>query len=67
MLLIADSGSTKTTWCLCDDTVENRLVVETQGINPVHQTEEQIRGVLVDELLPAYGDRLPHCRIKFYY
>ena len=58
MLLIADSGSTKTTWCLCDDAASMRLVVETQGINPVHQSEEQIRGVLIDELLSAYGDRL---------
>lgn len=51
MILIADSGSTKTDWCLCD----NGLVIQhiqTQGINPYHQSGEVIEQVLIDELLP---------------
>lgn len=51
MFLIADSGSTKTDWCLCKKgTVLNNL--QTQGINPYHQSEEAIEGVIREELLP---------------
>lgn len=51
MYLIADSGSTKTDWCLCmDNSLE--IIIQTQGINPYHQTEEAIELVLAEELLP---------------
>ena len=51
MILIADSGSTKTDWCLCKkDTV--LCTIQTQGINPYHQSEEAIEEVLRTELLP---------------
>lgn len=54
MILIADSGSTKTDWCLCKQgTVV--LNIQTQGINPYHQTEESIEQVLREELLPQLG------------
>ena len=43
MVLIADSGSTKTDWS---------VGCSTQGITPVHQTEEQILQILRTELLP---------------
>lgn len=51
MILIADSGSTKTDWCLADG---ERVMsdVTTQGINPFHQSEEQINLILDEELLP---------------
>lgn len=51
MYLIADSGSTKTDWCLCNQgtVLQN---IQTQGINPYHQSEEAIETVLRDELLP---------------
>lgn len=51
MILIADSGSTKTDWCLCH---EGNIVsaIQTQGINPYHQSEEAIEMVLREELLP---------------
>ena len=51
MFLIADSGSTKTDWCLCNKGA-SILRIQTQGINPYHQTEEAIEQVLFDELLP---------------
>lgn len=52
-ILIADSGSTKTDWVLlAEGQVAGRL--QTQGINPFHQTEENMRAVLTGELLPAY-------------
>ena len=51
MYLIADSGSTKTDWCLCNQgtVLQN---IQTQGINPYHQSEEAIETVLREELLP---------------
>lgn len=48
--LVADSGSTKTDWAL------GGLRLKTQGINPVHQTDEDVRKILNDELLPQLGD-----------
>lgn len=50
MILIADSGSTKTAWCL----VENqKTMLYTQGINPYQQNEEEICSILRNELLPT--------------
>lgn len=51
MILIADSGSTKTDWCLCKKGTAPSTI-QTQGINPYHQTEEAIEAVLREELLP---------------
>lgn len=51
MILIADSGSTKTDWCLCKDGTILQSI-QTQGINPYHQSEEAIEQVLTEELLP---------------
>lgn len=48
-ILIVDSGSTKTDWCLAE--VGQALAsTTTQGINPIHQTDEQIRQILSEEL-----------------
>ena len=51
MILIADSGSTKTDWALlsASDAVER---FQTQGINPVHQNRVLIADILRSELLP---------------
>lgn len=51
MILIADSGSTKTDWVLVN---EGRISASchTQGINPFHQSEEEIARILGGELLP---------------
>ncbi len=53
MILIADSGSTKTDWCLADETKRSHLSIT--GINPFFQTDDQkilSREVLNDFLLP---------------
>ncbi|MBO4674201.1 MAG: ATPase [Bacteroidaceae bacterium] len=50
MILVADSGSTKTAWCLTEDSSN---VIYTQGINPFQQTEEDIISVLRHELMPS--------------
>ncbi len=58
MYIIADSGSTKTDWCAVDK--NDGLVkvnVQTSGINPIHQKDEDIRVVLEKELLPALGEQ----------
>lgn len=45
MVLIAESGSTKTQWCaLTIDQAEN--LVNTQGINPVLQSSDEIEGII---------------------
>ncbi|MDO5446438.1 MAG: ATPase [Prevotellaceae bacterium] len=49
--LIADSGSTKTDWCVADNG-EATLRVATQGITPIHQTEDEIRHIIIEELCP---------------
>ena len=56
MKLIADSGSTKTDWVLTDG---RGIVaqVQTQGINPFHQAEDDISRILQKELLPLLA---PH-------
>lgn len=51
MILIADSGSTKTDWCLA----ENSVILEhvfTNGINPFYQTEGGITRELELSLIP---------------
>ena len=54
MKLIADSGSTKTDWCLVDQKVVMARV-ETQGINPFFQTDHEMARILTEELLPSLG------------
>ena len=50
MNLIADSGSTKTAWCLsCGNQIIKQF--ETAGINPFFQTEEEITAQLKETLL----------------
>ncbi|WP_295122322.1 N-acetylglucosamine kinase [uncultured Chitinophaga sp.] len=48
--LIADSGSTKTEWCLLNG--ENQTTIHTQGVSPYFQTLEQIAGIFSGELQP---------------
>ena len=64
MILIADSGSTKTDWCLAKEGKAVKNIV-TQGINPYHQDKETIDRIVTDELITALGDDVPD-RIVFY-
>ena len=54
MILIADSGSTKTDWALISPSVlsSQLSVLSSQGLNPVHQSRETILQILRSELLP---------------
>lgn len=51
MILIADSGSTKTDWCVVE---HGQLVrqVFTKGTNPFFQTEEEISNEIATALIP---------------
>ena len=51
MMLIADSGSTKTDWCvILDNTPIKRI--GTKGLNPFFQSEEEIQQELTHSFLP---------------
>ena len=51
MILIVDSGSTKTDWCLLASSGKTTHV-QTEGMNPYQQTREQLRWVVGECLLP---------------
>ena len=51
MILIADSGSTKTHWCVVDNAVEFKHIF-TKGINPFYQTENEITQEIDLNLIP---------------
>lgn len=55
MKLTVDSGSTKTDWGFFNDK-KDLTIYKTQGINPYHQSQEQIREILESELLPLITD-----------
>lgn len=64
MKLIADSGSTKTDWCLAEGGRAVRTVT-TRGINPFHQDAGEIYAIVESELLPQLGDAEP-AEVHFY-
>jgi len=55
--LIADSGSSKTVWCVVDG--KKKKMITTQGISPYFLTSEQIRQILENELCPKISNTLP--------
>jgi len=54
MILIADSGSTKTTWALLKEDQTSKLY-STSGINAFFQTEHELENHLRKELIPRIG------------
>ncbi|MGP1622254.1 ATPase [Bacteroides heparinolyticus] len=64
MILIADSGSTKTDWCV----VENGELLQqifTKGTNPFFQSEEEISNEIATTLLPRLKSDEPDA-VYFY-
>jgi len=57
MILIADSGSTKTHWCLMTANGQSSEFF-TDGINPFFQTQEEVRESISNQLLPQIGSLL---------
>jgi len=52
MILVADSGTTKTEWCIITDLAKTEIVV-TSGINPFYQDAENIVSILQKEFIAA--------------
>ena len=69
MILIADSGSTKTDWTLVPDRLVGggTVAVTTQGITPVHQTPETIRKILEQELMPQIAGHVESLSSVYFY
>ena len=65
MILIADSGSTKTAWCLISG---NQRVkdITTKGINPFYQTEVEIEAELKNTLCQEIGGENKINSVYFY-
>lgn len=64
MTLIADCGSTKTDWVICDG--GNVIArAKTQGLNPTHQESEEIYDILSKELTDEITAHTPE-KIYFY-
>lgn len=64
MIILADSGSTKTDWCLLDGAKAER--VRTAGMNPYFQSEEEMVQTLQTQLLPAVTDAKAVKAVYFY-
>lgn len=66
MILIADSGSTKTDWRLIDD--EKKIhQFATQGLNPYFQTTTEISEILKSELLPQLQSQISYLKSQIYF
>jgi glucosamine kinase len=65
IILIADSGSTKTHWELFDTETNKAQTVFTQGINPFYQSSEDIFTMLEHELFPSVSEQFIE-KIFFY-
>lgn len=67
--MIVDSGSTKTDWCLVSGGTL-LLRCATSGINPFHQSGDEIDGVLAGELVPQLSaagvSAAEVCGVSFY-
>jgi N-acetylglucosamine kinase-like BadF-type ATPase len=59
MILIADSGSTKTTWKLIAGNGEV-TTISTSGMNPFFRTTEEMAAELEEKLVPVAGKNIDH-------
>src|SRR5690554_4206508 len=63
-ILIADSGATKTDWCLVKDgKVIHRF--NTKGLSPVFQSQDEIANEIKNYVLPELEEKMPDA-IFFY-
>jgi glucosamine kinase len=56
MLLIADSGSTKTDWRLVDEEGNTVVKTKTEGLNPYFLSTRQISDIITEGVLPVVRD-----------
>ena len=65
LTLIADGGATKTDWCLAENGQQlNRII--TMGMNPFQASEDLIRKILHEGLLPQIPPEAAHAQIFYY-
>ncbi len=64
MIVLADSGSTKTTWRFCESSKVK--TVKTSGINPYYLSQAEIEETLRKELVPMIGDPSSVSFVFFY-
>lgn len=65
--LIADSGSTKTSWCLVDSVAGQPTILhtfQTQGLNPLYASEQEIKDA-ARSVVENFGEHEPE-RVQFY-
>ena len=62
-ILIADSGSTKTEWCLLTGKIKKTII--TQGMSPYFLTVTEMKNILLEKILPKIKNTLPD-KIFFY-
>ena len=62
-MLIADSGSTKTQWCLVEGNKKTKIA--SQGLSPYFLTQDQVEQILQKELMPKLKKKLPD-QVYFY-
>ena len=65
MILIADSGSTKTLWRLVDESKKVSQFL-TNGLNPYFKTQEEISEEIKTELIPYFPHGTKVLKIFFY-
>lgn len=63
MLLLADSGSTKTEWRLVDESGKTVVETQTGGLNPYFLSSDEIAAVITDRILPL----IPEVDQVFFY
>lgn len=66
MILIADSGATKTDWCF-GTTLCHSQIIQTEGINPFHQATDNINQILRNGLLPQLPCSSSDIQALFFY
>ena len=67
MILIADSGSTNTDWCLLDIHSNERKYIKTKGLNANYLSDKEMYEILHGELkpqLPYFNEKITH--VHFY-
>ena len=67
MILIADSGATKTDWCF-GTTLSDRQTIQTEGISPFHMDKAYIDGIILQQLIPQLpASALSDCTAIHFY
>jgi len=66
MILIADSGSSKTDWRLIDDNKQIHQCA-TQGFNPYFQTSEDLSSIIQNELFPELQLTTLNLKLEIYF